>query len=237
VSLFGNATVVGLGTELARPMERRRFRANFYVDWEDARPFRENELVGRTVRVGDRLRIAILEGAPRCKMITIDPDTAEGRQGHPSSRHCPAWLSRGRLRCGADRGPRASWRPDLARGIAPAARKSRRSRYEAHDAAEFELFGAACCLMGTYFGLLDVIAHWMTAKGMLNKHARDFLAHLFAGLSETARASPEGSFEELRTAYSSKGGLNEQVFDLFVSHGAAAGSYGRARSRVLETCP
>ena len=36
---------------------------------------------------------------------------------------------------------------------------------EAHDAAEFELFGAACCLMGTYFGLLDVIARWMKAKG------------------------------------------------------------------------
>ena len=36
---------------------------------------------------------------------------------------------------------------------------------EARDAAEFELFGAACCLMGTYFGFLDVIARWMMAKG------------------------------------------------------------------------
>jgi len=90
VSLFGNASVAGLGTELARPMERRRFRANLYVDWEDARPFRENELVGRTVRVGDRLRIAILEGDPRCKMITIDPDTAEADKAilhHVIARH------------------------------------------------------------------------------------------------------------------------------------------------------
>ena len=76
--------------------------------------------------------------------------------------------------------------------------------------------------MGTYFGLLDVIARWMMAKGMLNEHARDFLAHLFAGLSETACTSPERSFEELRRAYSTKGGLNEQVFDLFISYGGAA---------------
>jgi pyrroline-5-carboxylate reductase len=93
---------------------------------------------------------------------------------------------------------------------------------EACDAAEFELYGAACCLMGTYFGLLDVIARWMKAKGMLNEHARAFLAHLFAGLSETARASPERSFEELQAAYSAKGSLNERVFDVFMRNGGGA---------------
>ena len=77
ISLFGNATVRGLAAELGRPIDRRRFRANFYADWADDRPFREDQLVGCTVQIGDKLRLAILERDARCKMITIDPDTGE----------------------------------------------------------------------------------------------------------------------------------------------------------------
>jgi uncharacterized protein YcbX len=77
VSLIGNATADGLGEELGMKMDRRRFRANFYVDWLDQRPFRENDLVGKTIQIGDRLRIAVLERDPRCKMITIDPETGK----------------------------------------------------------------------------------------------------------------------------------------------------------------
>jgi uncharacterized protein YcbX len=77
ISILGNATVRGLGDELGMPIDRRRFRANFYVDWIDDRPYRENDLLGRTLQVGERLRISIVERDPRCKMITIDPETAE----------------------------------------------------------------------------------------------------------------------------------------------------------------
>jgi pyrroline-5-carboxylate reductase len=91
----------------------------------------------------------------------------------------------------------------------------------AGNIADFELFGAACCLMGTYFGLLDVVAGWMATKGMDSERARAFLAPLFAGLAETARASPSVSFGELREAFSTKGGLNAQVHEIFVSSGGA----------------
>jgi MOSC domain-containing protein len=77
VSLFGNTTVRGLAAELGRVIDRRRFRANFYADWQDDRPFREDELVGHALQVGDKLRLLVLERDPRCKMITIDPDTGE----------------------------------------------------------------------------------------------------------------------------------------------------------------
>jgi uncharacterized protein YcbX len=77
VSLFGNATALALSEEMGKPLDRRRFRANFYADWDDRQPFREDSLVGRTLQIGDRLRIAVLERDPRCKMITLDPDTAE----------------------------------------------------------------------------------------------------------------------------------------------------------------
>jgi uncharacterized protein YcbX len=75
VSLFGNASARAFGEQLGMRMDRRRFRANFYADWEDGQPFREDELVGRTVKIGDRLQLAVLERDPRCKMITLDPDT------------------------------------------------------------------------------------------------------------------------------------------------------------------
>ena len=77
ISIFGNATARALGEELGIPMDRRRFRANFYVDWADERPYRENDFVGRTLEIGDRLRVAVVERDPRCKMITIDPDSAQ----------------------------------------------------------------------------------------------------------------------------------------------------------------
>jgi uncharacterized protein len=77
ISVFGNASAEGLSEELGLSIDRRRFRANFYVDWADDRPYRENELLGSTLQVGERLRITILERDPRCKMITIDPDTSE----------------------------------------------------------------------------------------------------------------------------------------------------------------
>lgn len=79
VSLFGNATAKALGEEVGMAVDRRRFRANLYADWSDGRPWREDELVGRTLQVGDRLRLAILERDPRCKMITLDPDTGAMR--------------------------------------------------------------------------------------------------------------------------------------------------------------
>jgi hypothetical protein len=34
-------------------------------------------LVGCTLQIGKRLRIAVLERDPRCKMITLDPDTVQ----------------------------------------------------------------------------------------------------------------------------------------------------------------
>jgi uncharacterized protein len=58
------------------PIDRRRFRANFYADWVEDRPYRENELVERTLQIGERLHLAVLERDPRCKMITIDPRPA-----------------------------------------------------------------------------------------------------------------------------------------------------------------
>ncbi len=77
VSLFSVQTAIAIGNELGTPIDKRRFRANIYVDFGSANGFIEDAFVGRTMRIGSKAMISILERDPRCKMITLDPDTGE----------------------------------------------------------------------------------------------------------------------------------------------------------------
>jgi len=77
LSLFSLQTVDQLGAEYGMTLDKRRFRANFYVDWDEGGGFYENDLVDRKLRIGDGVDIMVLELDPRCKSIIIDPDTAE----------------------------------------------------------------------------------------------------------------------------------------------------------------
>ncbi len=77
LSLFSHQTLNQLVQETDMEIDKRRFRANFYVDWVMADGFYENELVERKLKIGERLEIMIVELDPRCKSITIDPETAQ----------------------------------------------------------------------------------------------------------------------------------------------------------------
>jgi uncharacterized protein YcbX len=77
VSLFSVQTARQLGEEIGAAIDQRRFRANVYLDLEAAPGFAEDGFVGRTLRLGPKVKVAVLERDSRCKMITIDPDTAE----------------------------------------------------------------------------------------------------------------------------------------------------------------
>jgi uncharacterized protein len=77
VSIFSLQSARQLGEEAGMQMDKRRFRANVYVDLTSAQGFAENEFVGRSVRIGPKVVITILERDPRCVMITLDPDTGE----------------------------------------------------------------------------------------------------------------------------------------------------------------
>ena len=76
ISLFSLQTAKQLGDEIGTVLDKRRFRANVYLDLADPKGFSENSLVGRRVRIGSKVVISVLERDPRCKMITLDPDTA-----------------------------------------------------------------------------------------------------------------------------------------------------------------
>jgi hypothetical protein len=75
VSLLSVQTVQRLGEELGTVVDQRRFRANIYVDLSTAGGFGEDGLVGHSLRIGSQVVITILERDPRCKMITLDPET------------------------------------------------------------------------------------------------------------------------------------------------------------------
>ena len=77
VSIFSLQSARQLAEETGMPMDKRRFRANIYVDLAPAGGFTENEFVGRSLRIGPKVVVSVLERDPRCMMITLDPDTGE----------------------------------------------------------------------------------------------------------------------------------------------------------------
>ena len=89
------------------------------------------------------------------------------------------------------------------------------------DQASFDLYAAVSALMGTYFGLMETSTRWAEGNGLPAGDARTYLAGLFQNLSRVAQSSPS-SFAELRTAHSTAGGLNEQVFADFARLGGPA---------------
>jgi uncharacterized protein len=51
-----------------------------YIELESKEPFEEDKFVGHTIQIGAKTTIAVLQRDSRCKMITLDPETA---QPHP----------------------------------------------------------------------------------------------------------------------------------------------------------
>jgi uncharacterized protein YcbX len=77
VSLISLATVRQLGEEVGAALGTARFRANIYADLGNAAGFAEDGFVGRRIQLGGRAVVAVLDRDPRCKMLSIDPDTAQ----------------------------------------------------------------------------------------------------------------------------------------------------------------
>lgn len=77
VSLFAVQSAKKLGEETGLNVDKRRFRANVYLDLESSEGFAENAFVGRSLRIGPKVVVAVLDRDPRCMMITLDPDTGE----------------------------------------------------------------------------------------------------------------------------------------------------------------
>ncbi|HEY4639687.1 MAG TPA: MOSC domain-containing protein, partial [Candidatus Udaeobacter sp.] len=77
MSIFSLQSARQLSEETTTPIDKRRFRANLYLDLASDNAFAENELVGRSVKIGPKVIVRVLERDPRCAIITLDPDTSE----------------------------------------------------------------------------------------------------------------------------------------------------------------
>ncbi len=77
VSLISRQTVARIAEETGTKEDAWRFRPNLLVDLAGGEAFDELKWVGRTLRLGDKARIAVTEVDERCVMITLDPATGE----------------------------------------------------------------------------------------------------------------------------------------------------------------
>jgi uncharacterized protein len=87
VSLISIQTSRQLSQEVGVELDQRRFRANVYVDLASGEGFGESAWVDRRIRIGARAEMAVTGRDSRCKMITLDPDTA---QANPEVMKCVA---------------------------------------------------------------------------------------------------------------------------------------------------
>jgi hypothetical protein len=79
ISVISLATIAGIGREAGIDLDRRRFRANIFLETENDVPFHEDAWVGRTFTFGDgdsAPAVAITLRDERCMMVNLDPDTA-----------------------------------------------------------------------------------------------------------------------------------------------------------------
>lgn len=77
ISLISLQTINQLGEEVNTALDKRRFRANIYARLTTDVPFAEDSFIGKRLQIGSRVVVAAIIRDKRCKMITIDPDTAE----------------------------------------------------------------------------------------------------------------------------------------------------------------
>ena len=77
ITFMANATVEGIAQASGTPPEPGRFRMNFYVATADTTPFQENAWVGKSLRVGETVRVALTERDQRCVMVTVAPHGGE----------------------------------------------------------------------------------------------------------------------------------------------------------------
>lgn len=77
LSLFALQTGRQLAAETGIDIDNRCFRANLYLDLTEEPGFGEDRYLGRRLRIGDRVELTATERDPRCKMISLDPDTGE----------------------------------------------------------------------------------------------------------------------------------------------------------------
>src|SRR5438270_193479 len=79
ISVITLATIAGVGRDAGLELDRRRFRANVFLETENAEVVQEDAWVGGTLVFGDGdsgPAVTVTLRDERCMMLNLDPDTA-----------------------------------------------------------------------------------------------------------------------------------------------------------------
>ncbi|WP_455481694.1 pyrroline-5-carboxylate reductase [Bartonella sp. B35(2025)] len=101
---------------------------------------------------------------------------------------------------------------------------------------QFDLFMTAGSLMGVYFNFIETAHQWLITKGLKKQQSADFLAIMFANLTDEMRKMiaincPSSlDFALLEKEFSTKGGTNEFLSNCFSRQGGRTALTG-----ALET--
>ena len=74
IAVLGTGTIAQLARETGAPIDARRFRANIILQLNDG--FAEDSFVGRHLQLGRDAVVYLSERVPRCRIVTLDPETA-----------------------------------------------------------------------------------------------------------------------------------------------------------------
>jgi pyrroline-5-carboxylate reductase len=91
--------------------------------------------------------------------------------------------------------------------------------FEIETEDHLNAFSTATSTIAAYFSFMGHIASWVVRKGIPEQQGRDYVARMFAGLSDASQGASQQSFEDLAAAHATPGGLNEQVLRDLISHG------------------
>ena len=84
--------------------------------------------------------------------------------------------------------------------------------FQLQNESDLDAFWAVTGLMGSYLGLLDEIAGWLTRQNLEEAQVFPFVAAMFEALAVTAAERAGDGFDRLVVEHSTPGGLNEQAY-------------------------
>lgn len=86
---------------------------------------------------------------------------------------------------------------------------------------DLSAFLVAGSMMGVYFRFINTCSQWLESKGIDHRQAASFLAAMFGNLSDSMRKADCPDFALLEEAYSTRGGTNELLSNIFQKLGGA----------------
>jgi pyrroline-5-carboxylate reductase len=98
--------------------------------------------------------------------------------------------------------------------------------------SQFDSLFACTSEMASYFQLLEVIADFLSSKGIAHELAQQYVASFFSALGHTAQSRDDQNFADLVADHMTKGGINEQARSDLLRAGVFA-AHSRCLNRIL----